>query len=795
MESNNQPPYNNYPPSYPIIEKPINWRKYIYLFVSNWYWFLITIFIAMSVAYLKNRYSLPVYRSSATLLLEDEEGSSDLLGELRSIRRSRRAVDLANEIAKLNAFSLHRRTIESLGWDIFWTGLGRVAMERPLYKNPPYYIETDSTSKTWYLNQTFFVEQPDSSRIRLFNKNGIDVILNLDEWNDLHGWIFRIRRSDFSPSYTSHSFVIYSPNLLTQKYRSKTNYESDEEKSSIIMVSSQGPVIERENDYINALCENYIHTGLERKRLIAENTLEFIQDQILIIQDSLQKTEKQLLAFRINKNAIDLSREGEIAYDKLQKIYDQKTQLQLKKNYYEYLKEYILNKRDPQAIISPTLIDANDQLLITQVQNLQQLYEEREQLEFSAALENPGVIQINARIQTIRNKVLDILDGLIHSNSLSWQQIDTEERSIEQQLLSLPVSEQELVNIQRKYDVNKQFYTFLLEKRTEAGIQKASTVSNVRILDSANNFNIIGIGTKKSTLYFIALLLGLMIPGGIIYLADSLDNRVKDRSDIEEKTRLPILGVVSHDASGADIPVFTNPGSPFTESFRHIRTNLQYILREPERKIIMVTSTISGEGKTFIVINLAAILAMNNKKVLIAGFDLRRPSMHRIFNMSNDVGISTYLAGNVKVEEIIMPTNVNRLDVMVAGPVPPNPAELIETKKTEELFKKVSADYDYILIDTPPVALVTDSILISKYAHSNIFIIRQNYSHKGVLEMINNLNESKIKEISLLINDIRESKILGYRYYYGYGYEYGYSYGYQSKYGYDYYHDKSKKST
>jgi len=355
-------------------------------------------------------------------------------------------------------------------------------------------------------------------------------------------------------------------------------------------------------------------------------------------------------------------------------------------------------------------------------------------------------------------------------------------------LLRLPVSEQELINIQRKYDVNNQFYTFLLQKRAEAGIQRASTVSNVRILDKAGIYNSVPVGTKKSVLYLLAMVLGLIIPGGIIYLVDSMDTRIKDRSDIENNTDLPILGVVSHDTTGENIPVQLNPGSAFAESFRHIRTNLQYILREPHQKVILVTSTISGEGKTFIVMNLAAILAMNNKKVLIAGFDLRRPSFHKIFSIDNSIGISTFLAGKNSYEEIIKSTNIDQLDVMIAGPVPPNPAELIATQRTKELIVNASNTYDYIVIDSPPVAMVTDAILLSRFSHSNIFIIRQNYSTKGVLEMINSFKDGKIKEISLMVNDIRESKALGYRYYYGYGY----SYGYHSKYGYDYYKSATK---
>ncbi len=612
----------------------------------------------------------------------------------------------------------------------------------------------------------------------------------MDTWNEINDWKFRIYKSEYPVRYASYSFTIYNQNTITKSLRSKLVYQADDEEGTVITVSSEGVVPDREIDYINALCENFIQAGLERKRLIAENTLDFIEEQINIIKDSLNITEKQMLAYRLDQNAVDLSREGQMAYEKLQNFYEQKTQLKLKSNYYEYLKDYIENKRDPQAIISPTLIDANDQLLIGQVKSLQTLYDEREKLAFSASVENPGITQINDRIQSMRTKIIDILDGLVYSNELARMQIVTEENDIEQQLLRLPVSEQELINIQRKYDVNNQFYTFLLERRAEAGIQRASAVSQVRILDHANIFNIIPVGTKKSLIYLIAIIFGLVVPGSIIYLANTFDTRIKDRRDIEENTDLPILGVISHSTIGEDIPVHHKPGDVFAESFRHIRTNLQYILRESEQKIIMITSTISGEGKTFIAVNLATILAMADKKVLLIGMDLRRPSLHKVFKLENSKGISTFLAGMDKYSDIISPTNIEGINVMVSGQVPPNPAELLGTDKMSELFNNAKKHYDYIVIDTPPIALVTDALLISKYADANILIIRQNFSPKGVLEMINNLKSKQIREISLLVNDIRESKAFGYRYYYGYGY--GYGYGYHYRYGNKYYTDSSE---
>ncbi len=781
-------------PTQPIIQesRPINWRKYLFLFLKNWYWFLIMIFIAISIAYFKNRYTLPIYSATATILIEDEEASNDVLNEIRSVRRMRRNTDLANELAKLDAFSLHLRTVDSLRWDISWSGHGRVAMLRPIYSNPPYYIDIDSSSARWYEDQLFYVEKYGESKCKLYNRNEIDTIIPINTWIEIDGWKFKIYRSEFDAGYASYSFSIRKPTTIAREMKSKMNYLIDEQNGTVITISSQGHIAQEEIDYINAFCENYRNAGLEWRHQIADNTLTFLEDQIKIIQDSVIMAENQLLYFRVNNKIVDLSTEGQQVYNKLYNFYEQKTELKLQKNYYEYLQDYITNRENPQAVITPTLVDANDQLLIEAVQNLQELYEERELLGFSAEMENPELKQINTRIQSARNKILDILEGLIYNNDLTWKQIETEEQQIESELLQLPLNEQELLNIQRKYDVNNQFYTFLLQKRAEAGIQKASTISNVRILDKASFNTIETMGIKKSVIFLFALIVGILVPFGIIILSDYMDTTIKDRSDIEVNSDLPILGVVAHEKSGEFIPVQSRPGAAFTESFRHIRTNLQYILREPHQKVIMVTSTISGEGKTFIATNLATIHAMNNRKVLLVGLDLRKPFLHKVFNLDQSEGISTYLSGQTKLTDIIHPTNIEGLDVTIAGPVPPNPAELIETDNMKNLIKETTNKYEFIVVDTPPVALVTDALLISKYAHTSIFVIRQNYSQKASLEMINNI---KAKEVLLLVNDIKEPKALGYRYYYGYGYGYGYGYNYRYKYTSGYYQTEEEETT
>ncbi|HDR67514.1 MAG TPA: hypothetical protein ENN61_00530, partial [Bacteroidaceae bacterium] len=348
---------NNFQNIFEQEDTRINFRKYFFLVLKNWYWFLFALGIAVSIAYLVNRYTLPQYVAKATMLLEQEENPNDFLGEFRSIRFLRRKTELANELAKLNAFSLHQRTIDSLGWKIEWTGHGRFLRKRPLYNANPYHIIMDSISADWYLNVPFMIDDVDENQVRLSNEHGMDTIIQVNKPLNLNNWKFRVETTGSSRSYSAYSFTIYSKNSLAGIQRSKVSCTANEEQGAVITVTSQGYIFEKERDYVNQLCEIYIEAGLERKRMTADNTLEFIDEQIAIIQDSVQRAEKRMLAFQLNNELIDLSKEGEMAYDKLQAFYEQKLNLKLQLNYFNYLVKYIEDKNDPQAIIVPALVD------------------------------------------------------------------------------------------------------------------------------------------------------------------------------------------------------------------------------------------------------------------------------------------------------------------------------------------------------------------------------------------------------------------------------------------------------
>ena len=758
-------------------DKPINWRKYLFLFIRYWYIFLVTLGIALGVAFIKIRYTIPKYQATATLILQDEGNTQDVLGELRAVRYWRRQADMANETAKISSFTTIKRAVDSLHQDIFWTAYGRIRV-RPLYDNYSFYINILDKSVDWYRNREWFIDYLDDKEFRLYQKDNIDTILPLNKIINLSGWQFIVNLCpEGTIGYNTYSFIVNDPITLTNSYRSKLSVETDEKEGTVIRLKSSGPVGEREVDFLNILSSIYIQSELERKQKIADNTFAFINEQIDVILDSLQQAENQLLTYRLSNNVINLSREGEIAYERLQNFYEQRTQLILKSNYYSYLEKYIEERRDPQTIIVPTLADENDRVLITSVEDLQVLYKERENLDFSVMENNPELEKINELIKSARLRILEIIDGLIENNRLTLSQLKAEEDAIINQLKTLPLSEQQLLNITRKYDLYNQFYTYLLQKRAESGIQKASVISNVRILDPARYDQLIPIGSNRRTIILIAILLVLLIPAAILLLRDILDNRIRERDDIVNNSDIPVIGTIGHAVEAGLIPANENPKSAFTESLRRIRTNIAFALKEKEQKVIMVTSSISGEGKTFTAANLATIIAMNNQKTLLIGGDLRKPYLHRIFEISSDVGLTSYIIGEKEKKEIIFKTSINNLFLLPAGTIPPNPAELIESSRMKVLFEQIRKEYDFIIIDTPPIALVADALSLANYADLTIYLVRQNYSHKNVLEIANTMkNEEKLPKIYLLINDIKVSRSMGMYYYYGYGKEYNYGY-------------------
>jgi capsular exopolysaccharide synthesis family protein len=528
--------------------------------------------------------------------------------------------------------------------------------------------------------------------------------------------------------------------------------------------------------------DSYIRYGVDIKNQTADSTINFINTQLKIISDSLTVAEEKLENFRLKNSFIDLTKEGSIIQNKLEKSENEKTAFELQLQYYNYLNEYLDLKNAGGTIISPSVIGITDQVLIKLVYDLSTYQKETEKIGFNISGDQPAYALLSKQMEETREALREnVRNGIAGLKNLI---VESEKKisEVEIDINKLPATERSLIGIQRKFDLNNTVYTYLLEKRSESDIARASNVSDNRIIDRATLYSSALVKPKTKMNFIIAIIIALVLPIIIIALIDFLNDKVIDKKDVEQYTKVPIIGYISHDDGKNEIPVFDKPGSALSESFRSVRTAMKYLIKGNKVAVITISSTISSEGKTFISTNLAAITAMLNKKVLLIGLDLRKPRINKIFEFESSPGMSTYLSGNCNYEEIIQKTKVNNLYYAPSGPIPPNPAELIETDLMEKFLDRAKKEFDFIIIDTPPMAIVTDALLLSKYVDVNLFIVRQRYTSCHTLELIEQLhNQGELKNMAIIINDISLSG------YYGYGMRYGYAGGYGYSYGGNYY--------
>lgn len=784
-------------------EESFDFRKYLFKIIGNWPLFIISLAIAYSIAYLINRYTEPVYSVSASIMINDDKKSTAEM-ILPALERFNTRKNIENEISTLKSYSLTQRALLDLDFMITYNIIGRVR-ESKIYR-PFYKVEIDTT-KRYNENMPVYVTFLDQYKcsIEIGNADHIKKIVRYGELFSCQDISFRIFiRNDSDRFYIDNNikkvkyfFYVNNLNMLTNSYRSKLSISSSDKKGSILTLSITGPIAEQEANYLNKLCDVYLQSNLEEKNMASINAIKFIDFQLDKISDSLRNVEERLQNFRLKNKILDMNQESTEAFTRLKNFQSEKLSLDMKLKYCDYLKDYLDSKTTFSEIIAPSLIGINDPILNNAVADLISLYKERGIISMSAQEDNPSLNMLNTKTRKALETLKESLKEVTNTTKYTIKNLDDKIALEEADLFKLPVTERQYINIKRDFDINNSIFTFLLQKRAEAGISKASNLADNKIVDYARADNSVLVSPKRSKNYMTALFLGLLLPIAIIFLMEFLNTRITDIRELSKTKHCNVIGSIGHNNKSSDIPVFEFPKSSLAESFRSLRTNLQFLLREHGDKIVLITSTISGEGKTFCAINLATILAMSNKKTILLALDLRKPRIHNFFNLSNTTGLSTYLIHQNSIQEIVIPTNINNLYLIPSGPVPPNPAELIETEAMDKLIEYLKKEFDYIILDTPPVAIVTDAILLSKYSNASVFVVRQNFSSKDVILLADELSEKQsLKHLNILINDVRVPGYYGYSYKYGskYGYHYGYGYGYYT-YEHDYYSDSESEST
>ena len=586
-----------------------------------------------------------------------------------------------------------------------------------------------------------------------------------------------IKNKYFELTVNKKSNIIEPINFVL-KTNNRKIYESIRGRLKITQINPSAPLIQiafednirsRANAYVNAVAESFILQSVAEKSKRNDRIIEFIEQQLSEIKKKLDDSEEKLERYRITHQAINPSLQASTYIQELSKIEIELSQNELKKILIQNLLKFISNNEDLDAI-APFLIELNDSPTLELIAKLQEAQIREEGLKAQYSAKHPGFLAVRKQIKYIKKKIIlnvkNLKSSMFHRNT----NLKKLKETYEDNLKSIPTKERTLVNLKRDYEVSSGTYNYLLKKKSENEMIKVTILSDYRIIDRAYNDGH-PIGLKPMLTLIIALILGFIV--GILQalIRTFLDDTIKNKEDIENHTDLPIYGLIPKlKQKVIKLDVYKDPKSPFAESYRSLRTNLQFTRKDQQANVVLVTSTIMGEGKTTTAANLGAILQMANYKTIVINLDMRKPTLHHYFDIDNSVGMSTYLSGKNIIQDIIHTTKHKYLDVITSGPIPPNPSELILTKKLDTLLEHLKENYDYIILDSAPLGLVTDTMHLTQYSDINLVVVRESYSKKSFISDIDKLvKEHELKHIGIILNSVDIASGL-----YGYGYGYGY---------------------
>jgi tyrosine-protein kinase Etk/Wzc len=778
-------------------------KELIFKYSVLWPYLILSLLVTLSVAYLVNKYSQPIYEVSTTILLKKEKPLIDMKG-LSAFDDYNSQASTNDEIQVLRSIELTERVLDRVDFSISY--IQKIPFDyRELYNESPFLIIPDSTQPFAYdallgikfnsdstfnfsvhLENTWLLSHSNQIPVKLLNTYHLEKVYKCNELVSTPIGSFRVTpltsfvKNDLLEN--KYFFVIRSKEALINEYR---NYSINSSKSvNSLTVSMRGMNIRKMVDFLNALSSVYIEKSIERKLYSANNTIRFIETQLSEISDSLQHSERKLQSFQASNKVMDMNLQATHVYGALDRLQEKRAELVVKQKYIQYLVEYLKKNSDGTDFVAPSAIGIDDGVLKKLMDDLINLLNDKVDLSSAIKKNMPYLSNFDSRIENSKKTVQEYINNLTDATNLAIKSIDQQINDLSDKASDLPKKQQELFGYERVYKLNDAIYTYLLTKRSEIQISKAALIPDNEVVSKAHPRDSYLISPNKQRNYIYAFLIGLIIPILIFIILDFFNEKIRTLKEIEQISDFPILGHVIRDKSLSMVPVIEDPKSLLAESFRSIRTNFQFVASEHQKHVVLITSSMMGEGKSYTSMNLAASFALYNKKVVLLCFDLRKPMKNVPFGHSNEKGLSTYLSGNCDLDSIIQPTIHENLSFVFPGPIPPNPNELIACEKNKELFAKLKETYDYIIIDTPPIGMVADALLLCSFSDVNLYMIRHNYSQKSMIKNVFvTLKKRNVQNINIIVNDL---PVMRNKYGYGLGYGYNYSYGY----GYGYYQNE-----
>ncbi|ESU27258.1 tyrosine-protein kinase involved in exopolysaccharide biosynthesis [Flavobacterium limnosediminis JC2902] len=759
-----------------------NLREEIGSYLIHWKWFLIVTLVSLILAYTYLRYAVSQYKASTTIVVKDDKKgglASELaafsdLGMLSGVNSN---VD--NEIEVIKSRTLIASSIKALKLDITYYNIGRIK-EGEMYKDKPVTMYFSKISETFSEKKhSFRVKIRTAENFTLYNSTE-DLLgdftynkpIKIEEGTE----IVILKDKEWKSDKKYDIAISYNPITdLTENYKSRLTVAALSKNSSVIELSFVDPIAEKAEDFLDMLVSNYNSDAIADKKYISENTARFIENRIQLINKELKEVESDVESFKKANKVTDLVSESGLYLENASQFEKGEIETETQLKVVATMLRYVNTASNTDLI--PANIIPTEQGAAALIGEYNQLVLERNRLLKSAGSKNTLVLNLEKKTDALRANIVSSLRSLQTSLEIKRKDLAYQNSVLGGKIAQIPTQEKLFRDISRKQSIKEALYLYLLQKREETAISLAVTAPNAKIIDPAIAAKI-PVSPKRSVIYLAALLLGLLIPFAVIYILKLVDTKVKTRLDVELATSMPFIGDVPK-ADNSNQIISTDSNSSTAEALRIIRTNLEFLLsdvHESGAKTIFLTSTFPKEGKTFVSANLASTIALSDKKVLLMGMDIRNPRLSDYFKVTNK-GVTSYLASkdSDSLEEYITKVEgFSNFHVIPGGIIPPNPAELLMSKKVGLLFEKIKKEYDYIIVDTAPASLVTDTLLISKYADAFIYVVRANVLDKRMLSLPEKLyQEKKLPNMSIVINDTDSKK--------GYGYGYGYGYGVEEK--------------
>lgn len=774
-------------------ESSFNPMEWIILCLHYWYLFVIALAIALGLAMLKNRKWLPSYYSQGTLVIKEggTYGGSSALMQGFGVEAGYKNVN--NQVVMLGSYDLMCRVVDSLPFmNVEYITQGRFKT-RNLYRNTPIVVEYTRVALEACDNMLWQVDIMNDDELEISStdenhpfsieaKYGEPISC---EWFDMTIW-----PTDRMIAQGRMFIRFRSRESLVNEFMSRLKLAFVSEGSTVLALSLESETPIRDCEFIDKLSEIYLLQNLEHKNEVAENSIRFIDEQLTNLQASLQVSEGAMTNFRQDNKFVDVNSYAGQLMTRVNQYDQQKMALRLRETYFDYLINYIHKNIAKDAVIAPSSMGINEPMLTSLVQQLNDLRIKRGEL----TEKNVYYAKYTKDIENVKTAIEEVVGSMRASLMIEKKELDRRYKDVENEIQGLPEKELQMVAIERNYRIDDNYYTFFLQKRAEAEIQKASNTPDNSVLDKARTTRVMNAKAKSKTT-MMYLFVGFMIPLILIVLSELLNNKVRTPKDVAKLGAFRMIGTLRHVRSQNPTMVHTSPRSSYAEMLRAIRTRIEFLVKRKTQLTICITSTESGDGKTFLASNLATLYGMTGKKTLLIDMDLRKPNLHTKLGLENGKGLSNYLVGDCELNEALMTNTPFDFDFLRAGTIPPNPGELIHSDKLTELLEQLRKEYDFIVIDSSPIGIVPDAFAIVEQSDLCLFVIRCMETNKSfckqtleqMVEMIDNP-----EKIQIVLSDIptegRHSYGSGYGYGYGsyggYGYgSYGYGYGEGKRHG------------